>query len=194
MRFLATLPLLLSLVGTTVFAAESEPATTVRQMVDEVYAVLNEPALDHDTRHTRVEETVRRYFDFRAMAQGALGSEWRKASPAQRERFQALFEQLLRNTYLNRVDAYSNEKVEFGRTRLRDKRAEVATVILSGGDRIPVNYRLYRKGERWMVYDVVIENVSLINSYRTNYRAVIRKKGLDGLLEEMEQLAFRQRG
>ncbi len=166
-----------------------DPVDQLRQSVEAVLQVLQDPQLDRDTKADRIEALVRERFDFRAMAQRTLAADWRRATPEQRQRFEELFTRLLRNTYVGRIDSYHNEQVEYGRARIDGRFALVDTVVVSGAERIPIQYRMYLRDGRWLVYDVIIEDVSLINTYRSNYRAIIRKEGIEGLLARMAEQA-----
>ena len=97
------------------------------------------------------------------------------------------FSQLILASYMGRIEAYTDERIEFRGERIKGDKAEVATVIVSGAREIPIRYKLRRKGDRWLVYDVVIEEVSLIRNYRSSYRAIVKKEGVGGLLARMDE-------
>jgi len=97
--------------------------------------------------------------------------------------------QTLENTYMGRLEAYTNETVEFRKEEIDNNRATVETVILTGGNEIPINYKLRQRSDGWFVYDVEVENVSMVSSYRETYRSVVRRDGMDGLLSQMRERA-----
>ncbi len=126
-------------------------------------------------------------FDFRAMSQRTLATNWKKASKEEQQHFVDLFAELIQNTYIGRVEAYTNETVVYSREKVMDDRAVVDTMIITSNAEIPVSYKLHLKDERWLVYDVSIEGVSLISNYRTSYQEIVMKEGFTGLLAKMEE-------
>lgn len=167
--------------------AASDPTEQIRETVDSILAVLQNSQFSAIEKREQVESLVLKRFDFKVMSKYTLATNWKKATAQQQEQFQELFAQLLRNTYLNRIDAYSNEKVIYQRQRIKNNKAEVDTLVVSGNSEIPIRYRLYLKGDLWLTYDVIIEEVSLVNNYRTNYKSIISKDGIDGLLIQMSE-------
>jgi len=111
-----------------------------------------------------------------------------ECSQQQQEKFISLFSQLLEKTYLGRIEAYTDEKVEYMREKNKNaKRAVVYTQIITQTTEIPINYKLAKKGNDWLVYDVVIEEVSLISNFRSSYGEIIKREGMDSLLSQMEK-------
>jgi len=170
----------------TLGAAATSPTAAMRATVDQVIATLKAPALDHAVRRQRVVAAVRDRFDFRTMAQRTLATNWRKASPAQRDAFVDRFTKLLEETYLARIDTYHNETVLYDAEKIQRDRALVKTHIHTTSVDIPIDYRLHQVDGEWQVYDVVIEAVSLVRNYRTTFREIAHKRGIDGLLKEMD--------
>lgn len=126
-------------------------------------------------------------FDFREMSKRSLGKQWRKLSPKQQVEFVELFTQLLQYVYVSQVEKYSGQTIEFTGQRIRGKRAEVQTNVIDGQLRIPVSYIMLLKEGQWMIYDVVIEGISLIRNYLEQFREIIRKDGYRGLSNQLEQ-------
>ena len=116
-----------------------------------------------------------------------LASNWETASTGERQKFTALFRQLIQSSYAGKLEAYTNETVVYPTEKTHDKKALVETLIKTASADIPVNYRLYQKDGEWLVYDVVIEGVSLVSNYRSSYHAIIGKEGLDGLMLKMQE-------
>lgn len=163
------------------------PMSVVRVTVDGVIDVLKRTELPEETRKRQVKAVIGQHFDFVAMSNRVLATNWSKASKEQRARFTGLFRELLSNTYWRKISGYTNEEVEYLAERLRsDKLATVNTVIKTETVDIPVDYKLYRKGDTWMAYDVVIEQVSLVRNYRGSFQDIVRKDGMDGLLSQLE--------
>ena len=126
-------------------------------------------------------------FDFRAMSQRTVATNWRKASKEEQQQFVELFSQLIQNTYIGRVEAYTDEGVTYPGEKVTNNRAVVDTLIITSSAEIPVTYKLYLKDDRWLVYDVNIEGVSLISNYRNSYHEIVKRDGFAGLLGQMEE-------
>lgn len=166
--------------------AAAGPRDQLKTTVDQVLAVLKNKNLPKVQRREHVATLIQDRFNFRAMAQGVLGINWRRADAAQRKRFIHLFTDVLKNTYLGRIEAYSNEKVKYGDQRIEGNVAVVDTLIITTESKeIPVNYNLVHQGDKWLVYDVKIEGVSLVLNYRTSYGEIVNRNGMEGLLQQM---------
>jgi phospholipid transport system substrate-binding protein len=164
------------------------PLDQLKVTVDKVLSILRDSSLSHAEKRTQVKDLVYDRFNFQAMSQGVLGVNWRRATPQQRDRFVKLFSQLLEETYSGRIDAYSGETVRFaGQRVIDDHRAEVDTFVNHENKDIPIKYKLVRVGDKWLVYDVRIEGVSLVLNYRNTYADIVEKKGIDGLLDQMAE-------
>lgn len=163
----------------------SGPAAQVQQTVDAVLGILRHRDLAPEVRRQEIVRLVQGRFDFHTMARGALAANWKRATAQEQERFTELFGRLLESTYLGRIEAYTDERVEYRGERVEGDRAEVRTVIVSNVE-IPVEYRLRQEGGRWLVYDVVVEGVSLVRNYRSTYGEIVKREGIGGLLAQME--------
>jgi phospholipid transport system substrate-binding protein len=120
------------------------------------------------------------------MSQRTLGPYWDEASSEQRQHFSKLFVAVLEGTYLNRIDDYSSGKVQFLQQRIKDDKAIVDTLIKSKDIEVPVQYRMVYQNDRWQIFDMVIDGVSLIKNYSSSYREIIRREGFAGLFALME--------
>lgn len=169
-------------------AAIPSPTEQLRGAVDRIIELLRDNGQPEDEVLQEITRLVRSKFDFVAMSQSTLGVNWRHATREQQQRFVRLFSQLLEDTYRERVAAYSygDEYVEYVGERILGSRAEVQTIIVANKN-IPVAYRMRLRGEEWLVYDVVIEEVSLVGNYRGSYARIIQNEGFDGLLSRMEE-------
>jgi phospholipid transport system substrate-binding protein len=163
------------------------PTEQLRVTLDKIVEVLRNKELPKDAILDQVEALVRSKFDFNAMSQRTLGVNWRNASPEQRQRFVHLFSQLLEDTYRLRIRSYTyqDEHVEYIGEEIRGTRGQVDTLVIANKE-IPVSYRVRLKGDQWLVYDVVVEEVSLVSNYRSSYNEIIRQEGFDGLLVRLE--------
>jgi phospholipid transport system substrate-binding protein len=188
--------LLVGLAATQTQASElSQPEKLVRDTTNEVLERLeaNKAALDENPDRVAklVGELVLPHFDFRAMSQMVLAQNWRRASTEQRERFVAAFRGLLIHTYGSSLSEYSGQRIAFKpmHSNPDSGRATVSMAIQpDDGPSIPVAYELYQpEGSEWKVFDVVVDGVSLVQNYRSSFASEARKKGLDELIERIEE-------
>jgi len=167
-------------------AMAGTPTDTVTKTVDGVLALLKDGSLNKHQRRDKMRALINNGFDFRAMSQRTLATNWKKATHEQQDRFVKLFAQLIQNSYVGKIEAYTNETVKYANESVKDTRAVVDTFIVTKTVQIPINYKMVLRGSEWKVYDVVIEEVSLVSSYRSSYRNIIKKEGFDGLFVKME--------
>ncbi len=170
-------------------AQNATPGETVETTVNAILAILRNNTLEREEARVMMRAEINKAFDARAMAQSVLSTNWRDASQEQQEAFQTLFMETLENTYIDRIEAYTNEEVEFRKEDINNNRATVNSVILASNNEIPVNYKLRLRSDGWFVYDVEVENVSMVSSYRETYRSIVRRSGMDGLLAQMREKA-----
>ncbi len=183
--------LIILMVALPAFAAPQSPREQVQTTVDTVLETLADQSLSAEARDRRLEELIRQKFDFQLMSQWILGVHWRRATPEQRDRFIDLFTELLETTYRDRMseyaDQYAGEQVEVVSERIIDNRALVDTIVVTQDrKRIPISYKLDLQQGEWRAYDVVIEEVSLVNTYRAEYSELVRRHGFEGLFSRME--------
>ncbi|HIW00987.1 MAG TPA: ABC transporter substrate-binding protein [Candidatus Desulfovibrio intestinipullorum] len=142
----------------------------------------------------QIEDEVYHIFDFMAFSAHTLGKDWQRFSQRQRENFSTAFANLLFSTYLNRVDGYNGEEVRYvGERRNRaGTRVEVLTeVSMQDGSVMPIAYRMMATADTWVVYDVFIEGVSLVENYRVQFREVLASSSPDGLIARVQERARR---
>lgn len=196
MRFMNTVCrfalILLAALALPAAAQNASPKTRVETTVNAILEILRDDSLGTEEARDLMRVEIGKTFDARAMSQSVLSTNWRDATEAQQDEFQALFMQTLENTYMGRLEAYTNETVEFRSEEIDNNRATVETVVLTGGNEIPINYKLRLRSDGWFVYDVEVENVSMVSSYRETYRSVVRRDGLDGLLAQLRERAGQQ--
>lgn len=186
-RFVLLFILLLSCgVAAPVYAAPG-PMEQIKASVDEVLTVLANPKLDLAEKKERISIVIRKRFYFRAMAQQTLAQNWGKATPDEQKRFVEVFSTLVMATYMDRIEAYSNETVEFRREKIDEDRAVVDTTIVTATLQIPISYKLVQKDGDWLVYDVLVEDVSLVRNYRSSYQDIVKKEGFSGLMAKMHE-------
>jgi phospholipid transport system substrate-binding protein len=176
----------------SVWAAAGVPGDQVRQTTDKLLAILKDPQLKGESkkseRRDKLKEVLYQRFDFTEMAQRSLGSEWRRRSPEEQKEFVKLFTDLLERAYLDKIESYSGENFQYLKEREDDNNyAQVDTKIVDNkGQEFAINYRLYNMKGDWKVYDVVIENVSLINNYRSQFNRVLATSSYEELVNRMK--------
>jgi len=182
-------PILFGFMMTLAISADAIDNATesVRMSVDSIIGILKDTGLDQPSKREKIRVVIAERFDFRAMSQRTLATNWRKASKEEQQQFIELFSQLIQNTYIGRVEAYTNEEVKYPGEKITNDRAVVDTLIVSSSAEIPVTYKLYLKDDQWLVYDVNIEGVSLISNYRNSYQEIVKREGFAGLLAKMEE-------
>lgn len=164
------------------------PMNTVKANVDKVLEVLRDPKLKAESAKETKKEKLRSIydgmFDQVELSRRTLAQNWNNLNPAQRKEFVQLFRQVLEKAYIDKILAYVNEKVLFGReVQLSETKVEIQTTIITSSKNIPVFYRVILKDGEWKVYDVVIENVSLISNYRTQFNDILAKNTPEQMLE-----------
>lgn len=165
------------------------PTEQLKTTVDEVIRILSDQALKQQPQRRRelLRRVINQRFSYEDMARYSLGQYWRQLSPAQRREFLDLFSQLLERSYANKIEGYSDEKVIYQAERPDGDGYEVRTVIQRRNDQIPVNYRLLQRDGQWWVYDVVIEGVSLVSNYRSQFTRIIRESGYPELVQRLRR-------
>lgn len=170
-------------------AVGGDPMTTVKSTVDQSLNILKDRQTPRDVRRRRLIEVVAGHFDFTDMARSSLGYHWRQLGPAQQRQFIQLFTAFMEDAYLNKLEGYSGQKIEFsGVTSNGPDDSEVNTRVLqpdSGGQPINVSYRLKQGSGDWKVYDVTVDNISITENYRNQFNRVINSQGFDALMNEM---------
>jgi len=164
------------------------PMTTVEANVNKVLGVLRDNKLKSPAAKEIKKEKLRviykDMFDEIEFSKRTLTRNWNKFSPAERVEFVNLFEQVLEKSYIDKILDYSNEKVNFYKeSMLSDSQAEIQTKIVTASKEIPIYYRMILKDGKWKVYDVVVENVSLVQNYRTQFNDILAKDTPEQLLE-----------
>jgi phospholipid transport system substrate-binding protein len=152
-----------------------------------VVKVLQDPALDQTQRRAEIRAIALEAFDVTEAARRTLGPHWPKRTPAERQEFIGLFQGLLERGYLSRLGEYGGESVQYVGERIEGEYATVrALIVTQKGTQVPVEARVLRQGDRWRMYDVLIENVSLIASYRSQFDRVIRTSSYEELVRRLK--------
>lgn len=172
-------------------AAATDPVVFVKDAVDEIISILQDEKLAVPARRAerknRMVTIVEKKFDFRDMSMRALAKHWQGRSPAEQDRFVVLFKTLLENTYIAKIETYSGEKVVFKKAAVQGNKAIVYSDLIRKNVETPVNYKLKNNDDRWTVYDVEVEGVSLVNNYRTQFASILGKEDFAGLIAKLEE-------
>jgi len=163
------------------------PTETVKVEVDKIVEMLKTADFKSQPKETqiaKIRQIINKVFDYEELSKRTLGRDWKSFSAQQQQEFTKLFSDLLEKVYADRILAYTDEKILFDKeTMLGDGKAEVQSqIITADGRRIPLYYRLFENSGQWRVYDVVIEGVSMVKNYRTQFRDILSKNPPEELL------------
>jgi phospholipid transport system substrate-binding protein len=163
----------------------------LKDAIDRVVKILDDPALAGPDRtaerRAAVTKIAQEIFDFPEVARRSLARHWQPLTDKQREEFTGLFADLLERSYVSKIELYSGEKITYANERIDGDTATVATRVLTkSGAEVPIDYRLLKKGTRWLVYDVNIEGVSLVSNYRTQFNKIIQTSSFNELLQKLK--------
>jgi phospholipid transport system substrate-binding protein len=172
-------------------AGAAEPTNQLRGQMERVLKLLGDPALKPPAKARERRVAMRAIaddiFDFTETAKRALGRHWAGRTPAQREQFVQLFADLLERSYISKVELYGGETIQYtGDTVDGDQAAVGSRIVTRQGLHVPIQYRMQRKGDRWLVYDVVIEGVSLVANYRSQFNKIIQTSSFEELVKKMK--------
>jgi phospholipid transport system substrate-binding protein len=172
-------------------AVAGPPSDQLKSQIDRVLKTLDDPELKKEgrgkERRTAVRKIANDIFDFNETARRSLGRHWQARTPAERDEFVQLFSDLLERSYISKVELYGGEKIQYVGDTIDSDQAKVQTKLLTkGGSDIPIEYRMSRKGDRWLVYDVIIEGVSLVANYRTQFNKIIQTSSYQELVKKMK--------
>ena len=187
----AILPLLFLVLGAPALALAGEPTDQIKQTTDQLLAIVQTPALQgpekEAERKKKMRDVVNERFDWSAMARSAVGKFWHDFSEAQRTEFTKLFSDLVEKTYMSEVDSYSGEKILYNGDKIDGKYGVVDSVVVTlKGTDVPVSYRVLKKGPAWLVYDINIEGVSLVNNYRSQIGSILNSSPYDKLISRIK--------
>lgn len=164
------------------------PLDTSQASVNKVLDVLRDPKLKSESakeiKKDKLRTIYKSMFDEVEFSRRTLARNWSKLNPAQQKEFISLFEQVLEKSYVDKIFSYTNEKIDFYKENmLSENQAEIQTKVITSSKEIPIFYRMIKKGDTWKVYDVVVENVSLVQNYRTQFNDILTKNTPEQLLE-----------
>ena len=171
-------------------AAAGVPTDQLKGAVERVLKTLDDPALKGDARlgdrRVAVRKIANEIFDFSEIAKRSMARHWQPLSEAQRTEFVGLFADLLERSYISKIETYGGEKIQYTAERADGDFATVSTrIVTKNGTEVPVDYRMIKRTDRWLVYDVSIEGVSLVSSYRTQFNKIIQTTSYNGLVSKL---------
>jgi phospholipid transport system substrate-binding protein len=190
-NFLRSVVSFFLILSIAVAAQAGDPENRIRQTTDKILSIVADPALKGpskgEERKKLIRKAVDEQFDWTEMARRSLGRHWAERTEAEKKEFVPLFAELLERTYLKKVEDYSGEKVRYEGETIERNHATVKVKIVTQKNRdIPVEYRLKKDEKGWLVYDVSIEGVSLVNNYRTQFNTIITQSSYENLVKVLK--------
>ena len=168
---------------------ETEAEKTLKSSIGKVFTVMLDEEMTIDQKKSKVIEITNAAFNYPLMAKLSLGkAHWSKFRTKQREEFTSLFTELFRSFYVDKLDLFSNEEVVFQPANaVQEKKVQIPTILLSKGKKYSILYKMYNTKDEWKIYDVIIEGVSLIHTYRSQYNHILESGGVEDLLTKMRE-------
>lgn len=168
-------------------ASAGAPTDQVRKYTETVQRILDDPGLKQVDKRVAVRKVAEQVFDVTETAKRALGPHWNRRTPAEQEEFVQVFADLLERTYIAKIDLYGGEKLQYTNETVDGEYASVrARLQTRHGAEVPLEAKMRQKGERWLIYDVSVENVSLVGNYRSQFDRIIRNSSFEELLKRLK--------
>jgi len=170
----------------------AQPMERVKELTDAAIKILTDEKLKDpskkEQRKQLLKDEINKVFDWEEFSKRSLAQHWPKLTPEQKKEFIELYQKLLESIYSDRLDEYSGEKIRYEGEEISGNNAIVKAIVTGykGAD-VPLIYRLINKNNKWYVYDVVIEGVSLVNNYRSQFNSIMTKSGFNGLIKAMKE-------
>ncbi|MFA7405401.1 MAG: ABC transporter substrate-binding protein [Pelobacteraceae bacterium] len=169
--------------------AWATPTDDVKKTVDEVVRIVADKEMKKNEakRRQALKKTISTIFDYSEMAKRSLGKHWNVRTAAEKKQFADLFATLLENSYAGKIESYNNEKIVYIKEMLENDHAVIKSkVVTAARDEFTLDYRLFKHDGKWMVYDVVIEGVSLVSNYRSQFNKIITSNGYEALVKKLQ--------
>ena len=192
MRYLKSFVMTLSLFVLSVPVIQAGDVEDINSMVKKkvsvIFDLLGKQDIEKNERNEKIVGELNEIMDFKLAAYLSLGKHWKKISKTQKKEFVETFQQYINNYIVEKIDLYTNQKIDIGDSKIVKKgRAELEIGILSGGETLKVNFKLRKnKKKEWRVYDVDIEGVSLITTFRSQFSGVLKNSSFEELLEKLK--------
>lgn len=177
--------LLLLVCSQSVFA--SDISNSLKATIDEVIDIVTDENLKNQisARREKLRQAIGKRFNYHQMVMRSLAKDWKKRTPQEQKEFQALFKRLLENSYASKIESYSDEKIDYVDEIIKGNFALVKTEIVRKDSTISVDYKLIKSNGEWQVFDFVIEGVSMIRNYRSQFTKIIRKESYEVLVQRL---------
>lgn len=174
------------------YSSAGAPTDQIRASVDKVQAILKNPQLRSAAktkeRRDQLRQVIFARFDFAEMARRSLGGQWRRLNPKEQEDFVRLYTDLLERAYIDRIESYGDKTFAYLRENLDKNYAEVdSRIVTEKGEEFSLQYKVHLVNGEWKVYDVVIENISLVNNYRSQFSRIIANSSYEELVRRMKE-------
>jgi len=184
--------------GVSLSAVETSPMVQLKISVDEIIEILKRQDLKaterYEERKNLIVEVAYKMFNFREMARGAMGKNWKTITPEQQDQFVDLFSTLVKQRYIGKINDYTDQEIVYTKELIKESRAMVYSLLIDKGTEIPIIYKLKSNHGKWLIYDMKIENVSLVLNYRRDFDSVMRKENFSGLVERINQQLKKHNG
>ncbi len=181
----------LAFAASTLASSSESPTEVVRGTINEVIRILEDPKLKDPAklipRRRMLEDVIARRFDYEEMSKRALAAHWTPLTPDQRVEFVELFKGFLSDRYAEKIEGYSGEKVKYLSERIEGTYAEVRTKLVSSKVEIPMDYRLFARDDKWYAYDIIVDGVSLVKNYRSQFTSIIRSSSHQELVRRLRE-------
>ncbi len=184
------LGVILLLPPATVFASPAQEQLKIS--IDKILTILKDQSLKGEAQEKQRRDALRaaidERFSFKKMSQFSLARHWKTITPDQQKEFVKLFGRLLEEIYVSKIESYTDEKIKYTGEFVSKKKAKIFSEVVTDEIKIPIEYRMFKTGKNnWMIYDMLIEGVSLIKNYRTQFDEVLQKKSFDTLIEDLKK-------
>ena len=186
LTFILAVGLLVNLATGSICQASSEITSQLKDTIDKVINIVKDGGLkDAEERRTALRKTIDQRFNYQQMVMRSLAKNWEQRSDQERQHFIKLFKSLLENSYASKLESYSDEKIKYTDEVLKGNYALVKTQVIRPSSTISVDYKLINENGTWKVYDFVIEGVSMIRNYRSQFTKIIRKDSYEVLVQKL---------
>ena len=187
-RLVATV---LFIFGMAVPSLAGEPTEQLKETTDKILSILNSPDFKNPARYPEKRQMIRNIgydrFDWTEMSRRVLGRYWAQRTDEERKAFVDLFGRFLEQVYVDRIKEYSGETIQYKGERVEDNYGKVSAIVVTPKEQeIPVEYRVIKHGNEWLIYDIVLEGVSLVNNYRTQFDSILLKASFQDLIKKLE--------
>lgn len=190
--FILSIAVIYHITAASFAVASASPMEELKTSIDAMLEVLKDKALAQpdrkEERRSRISAIIRDRFDFQEMAKRSLARNWNERTADEKKEFVEVFSDLLQSSYIGKIESYTDEKITYDKEELKKegKYGVVGTTIITKDVNIPIDYKLILKKDKWWVYDVVVEGVSFISTYRSQYERVIKRESYAKLIEKMK--------